>query len=113
MGATNHTTNYNLSQFIGTDKPSWLNDYNGDMSAIDTAIKSAADAASLAQTTATNADTTATSASNTASALSTQINTPVTGIAAVVTGNTSDISNINTTIGTTPLTTLIAVPTPS
>lgn len=106
MGATNHTTNYNLSQFIGTDKPSWLNDYNGDMSSIDTAIKSAADAASLAQTTATNADTTATSASNTASALATQINTPVTGIAAVVSTHTSDISNITTEIGNTPLTTL-------
>ena len=26
MSATNHTTNYNLPQFIGTDIPSWLAD---------------------------------------------------------------------------------------
>ena len=105
MGATNHTTNYNLSQFIGTDKPSWLNDYNGDMNAIDTAIKAAKDAADLAQTTATNAKNTADSASSTAGTLSTQINTPVTGIAAVQSDHTTAIGNIETEIGNTPLTT--------
>lgn len=45
MSSTNHTTNYNLSQFLGTDKPAWLGDYNSDMSKIDTAIKNAADTA--------------------------------------------------------------------
>ena len=48
MSSTNHTSNYNLSQFIGTDKPAWLSDYNGDMGKIDTAIKNASDAASVA-----------------------------------------------------------------
>ena len=52
MAHTNHTTNYELSQFLGTDKPSWLNDYNGDMLKIDTAIKDAADEASTAYSTA-------------------------------------------------------------
>lgn len=55
MSATNHTTNYNLPQFIGTDIPSWLSDVNGAMSSIDTAIKTAADAAGAAATLATNA----------------------------------------------------------
>lgn len=45
MGATNHTPNYNLPQFIGTDVPSWLTDINGAFSAIDTAIDAAKDAA--------------------------------------------------------------------
>lgn len=27
MTATNQTRNYNLSQFVGTDRPSWLGDY--------------------------------------------------------------------------------------
>lgn len=45
MASTNKTTNYNLSQFIGTDKPAWLSDYNQDMSKIDTGIKNAADTA--------------------------------------------------------------------
>lgn len=49
MASTNHTTNYNLSQFVGTDKPAWLTDYNGDMGRIDTGIYNA-------QSTATGAD---------------------------------------------------------
>ena len=43
MGATNHTDNYNLPQFIGTDKPTWLTDINGAFLAIDTAMKNNAD----------------------------------------------------------------------
>ena len=39
MSATNATTNYNFPLFIGTDKPAWLVDWNGAMSAIDAAIK--------------------------------------------------------------------------
>ena len=49
MSSTNKTTNYELSQFIGTDKPAWLSDYNGDMGKIDTGIHNA-------QSTATGAD---------------------------------------------------------
>ena len=41
---TNQTVNYALSQFIGTDIPNPLTDYNGDMAKIDTAIKNVADA---------------------------------------------------------------------
>lgn len=43
MTATNHTKNYNLSQFAGTDRPTWLGDYNGDMSKIDAQLKQNAD----------------------------------------------------------------------
>ena len=43
MTATNHTKNYNLSQFIGTDRPTWLKDYNGDMARIDSQLKQNAD----------------------------------------------------------------------
>lgn len=43
MTATNHTENYNLSQFVGTDRPTWLVDYNGDMAKIDTQMKQNAD----------------------------------------------------------------------
>lgn len=38
MASTNQTTHYELSQYIGTDKPTYLVDYNQDMSKIDTAI---------------------------------------------------------------------------
>lgn len=43
MAATNHTENYNLSQFVGTDRPTWLGDYNGDMAKIDAQLKQNAD----------------------------------------------------------------------
>ena len=57
MASTNKTTNYNLSQFIGTDKPAWLSDYNQDMSKIDTGIKNASDAATGADGKADSANT--------------------------------------------------------
>ena len=41
MGHTNSTVNYNLPQFVRTDKPSWLGDVNGAFLAIDTAIAAA------------------------------------------------------------------------
>lgn len=44
MSHTNTTANYNLPQFVGTDKPSWLTDVNGAMSSIDTQMKANADA---------------------------------------------------------------------
>lgn len=43
MTATNKTANYELSQFVGSDRPTWLGDYNGDMSKIDTQLKRNAD----------------------------------------------------------------------
>ena len=55
MSYTNHTTNYNLPQYIGTDKPTYLGDFNTAMGAIDTQMKANADAASTAGSTATSA----------------------------------------------------------
>lgn len=43
MTATKHTSNYNLSQFQPTDRPTWLKDYNGDMAKIDAQLKQNAD----------------------------------------------------------------------
>lgn len=56
MAHTNETTNYDLPIFTGTDKPSWLNDFNGAMTDIDTQMKANADAASAAYTKAEGAD---------------------------------------------------------
>ena len=43
MTATNKTANYELSQFVGTDRPTWLGDYNSDMAKIDAQMKQNAD----------------------------------------------------------------------
>ena len=49
MAHTNQTPNYALSEFIGTDKPAWLVDYNGDMEKIDLGMKAAKDVADAAK----------------------------------------------------------------
>lgn len=49
MPASKHTANYNLSQFAGTDRPTWLGDYNGDMTKIDAQLKKNADAIASAE----------------------------------------------------------------
>ena len=50
MTATNKTENYELSQFVGTDRPTWLGDYNSDMSKIDAQLKQNADGIASATT---------------------------------------------------------------
>lgn len=57
MSSTNKTTNYELSQFIGTDKPAWLGDYNTDMGKIDAQMKLNADGITAASGSATSANT--------------------------------------------------------
>ena len=59
MSSTNKTTNYELSQYIGTDKPTYLGDYNGDMLKIDTQMKVNATNISTTNALATTAKNTA------------------------------------------------------
>lgn len=54
MASTNKTTNYNLPQWIGSDKPTWLGDLNNAFLTIDTTMKNNSDTATLANG---NADT--------------------------------------------------------
>lgn len=86
MSSTNKTTNYELSQFVGSDKPAWLADYNQDMSKIDTGIHNAA-------TTATGADGKAdanTASIGTLSSLTTTAKTDL----------VSAVNEVNTSAGT-------------
>lgn len=83
MGATNSTLHYQLSQFISTDKPAWLQDYNGDMQKIDTGINGALTAAESAQNSADSASSGVSTLSDSVSALAT-----------TVSGHTSDITDL-------------------
>lgn len=60
MSATNKTTYLDLPQFIGTDVPSWLGDFNGAMDKIDTGYNNvdikAGKAASTANSASSKAD---------------------------------------------------------
>lgn len=89
MSSTNKTTYYDLSQYIGTDKPTYLQDYNGDMSKIDTAIHDVNGVA-----------TTATQSAGSAEAKAEQANTNVTalqGRVGAVEGTVSNLQDKDTT----------------
>ena len=68
MSSTNKTSHYNLPQFIGSDIPTWLGDFNSAMTAIDSGINAAATSASGAATTAAQASTDAAAAASSATA---------------------------------------------
>ena len=103
MGATNTTANYSLSQFIGTDKPAWLQDYNGDMLKIDTGINAAKVAADGAQNAASAAQNDATTANN---AITNTINPAISSLNTTVGNQGGAINTINSLIGNgTPTTT--------
>ena len=85
MSSTNKTTNYNLSQYIGTDKPTYLGDYNSDMLKIDTQLKANADSASNAVSSAGSAQAVAEQASKSVQSLNSS-----------VTANSKDIASLKT-----------------
>ncbi len=96
MASTNKTAHYELSQYVSSDKPTYLVDYNGDMAKIDTGINAAKTTADGASTAATNAASDAANAQSTA-------NTAVTNAAAAQTSADSantkigTLANLNTT----------------
>ena len=107
MASTNKTTNYQLSQYIGTDKPTYLGDYNGDMQKIDTQMKANADSASSANSLATTAKSTADLAeehaqtgitnAGTADTKATNAQNTATNALTKATKNESDIAKFNLT----------------
>lgn len=95
MSSTNKTANYELSQYIGSDKPTYLVDYNGDMLKIDTGMaanKAQADATDLVVAGHT------TSIEGLQGTVSDQ-GTSITGLRTDVDGNTGSINTINSLIG--------------
>jgi len=94
MPSTNKTNPYDLSQFIGSDIPSWLSDYNSDMLKINNAIQEAKISADDAMSSAGSASSDVTALSNTVSNLSESLNTTNQN----VTKNTSDITSINSSV---------------
>lgn len=102
MGATNSTLNYHLSQFISTDKPAWLQDYNGDMEKIDVGINNAKVAADTAQNTANSA----VSSIGTVTSDITTLQTNVLAHTTDITDLQGDVNTIESLIGNgTPTTT--------
>ena len=92
MASTNKTTYYELSQYLGTDKPTYLVDYNGDMAKIDAGVHAAKN----------EADTNATNI-GTLSSLTTEVKSSLVGAINEVDGhadtNASDIATNTYNIG--------------
>lgn len=109
MASTNKTTNYGLSQFIGSDKPTWLQDYNGDMEKIDAGMEANKEAAdnidtnlSALQTTVADLTTTVTNQGTTISKHDGEIlalQTTTDNLQDQITDNSNDISDIQENIG--------------
>ena len=98
MSSTNKTPNYDLSQYVGTDKPTYLGDYNGDMLKIDTQMKDNNDAATNAQESAGEALAKATQAQNDVSGLDTRVDTAeqnITQLQNTVISQGQNITNIS------------------
>ena len=95
MSSTNKTTNLELSQFIGSDSPKWLTDYNADMEKIDAGyqtVKAQADATDLIVSGHT-------SSISTLQDTTTSQGTAITGLRTDVNGNSGSINTINSLIG--------------
>ena len=104
MSATNSTNTIELSQYISTDKPTYLVDYNGDMLKIDNAIAADRESIGDVNTVATRADGKADTNKGSIDTLNAQINGDPedpsdTGMAGKVTDNSSDIETMQALIG--------------
>lgn len=96
MAHTNSTENYGLPQWIGTDKPTFLGDFNTAFGTIDTQMKANSDAATTAVATANSADATATSANTNATTALNTANSAATDAASAVSTASTANSTANT-----------------
>lgn len=95
MASTNQTSNLELSQFIGSDSPKWLTDYNSDMEKIDAgygSVKAQADATDLIVSGHTASITSLTDSVGDQA-------TAIQNMRTDVTANTGSINTINSLIG--------------
>lgn len=97
FSSTNKTTHYELSQYVSSDLPTYLVDYNSDMSKIDTGINTAQTTADTASTAATNAATAASSAQTTANTAVTNAATAQSGVDTNATA-IGTLANLDTTV---------------
>lgn len=96
MSSTNKTSHYNLSQYASSDKPTYLVDYNTDMSNIDTGIYNAKNEA---DTNATNIGTLSSLTTTAKTSLVSAIN-EVDGNADTANSNIGTLSSLTTTVKT-------------
>lgn len=104
MSFTNQTSHYGLPQYVGSDKPKYLTDFNQAMADIDAQMYENATDAATAQSAAEGAQSTADTATSSISALNEQINGDPTdpsdtGLAGDISGLQGSVNTINSLIG--------------
>lgn len=92
---TNETTNYQLSQFVETDKPGWLTDYNEDMRKIDSNMKAISDVANGASGSISSLDDRMTTAEGAITTNANDIDALEARADALEAGQTSDDSRLD------------------
>lgn len=100
MSSTNKTSHYNLSQYIGTDKPTYLVDYNADMSAIDSGIYAAKDEADTNATSIGTLSSLTTEAKSTLVGAINEVDAHADTNASNISTNTTNIASNTSHIGT-------------
>ncbi len=103
MAHTNSTTNYNLPQWIGSDKPTFLGDLNTAFEDIDEQMKTNADGIVAADDKAENATTLANDAQDDVDALTLRVTTAEGDIAnntTLIGNNTTSINNLTSSVQT-------------
>ena len=93
FASTNKTANYNLPQFVGTDKPTWLGDFNQAMFDIDAGMHANASDIESVETIAQNASASASQASQDVAGLTSTVST----LSSDVTSATSTANNAQQT----------------
>lgn len=100
FSSTNETTHYNLSQYIGSDKPTYLVDYNSDMSKIDTGIYDADAKGTQANNNIGNMSNLTTTATTDLVSAINEVDAHADTNATNISNNTTDIATNTSAIGT-------------
>lgn len=99
MASTNKTSNLELSQFIATDTPTWLVDYNGDMEKIDAGVGRVKELAETASTQAVGVASGLQATNQTVTTLSGQ----VANVQNQANTTTASVNGINNRLGNTDI----------
>ena len=99
MASTNKTSNLELSQFIATDTPTWLVDYNGDMEKIDAGVGRVEELAETASTQAVGVS----NGLQTTNANVTTLSGQVANVQNQANNNTASVNGINQRLGNTDI----------
>lgn len=99
MASTNKTVNLTLSQYVDTDTPTWLGDYNADMLAIDNGVGAVQATAKDVESRILAVETDVTGVKSDVQTLkdtTAQTSTQVSELTSTVATNTASIATINT-----------------